>query len=60
MDTILDMKKIMSSVCFLLLLTDVAWDNIFDLFMSGNCISVFFGEMTPVTNQNGGNFFMIR
>ena len=30
MDTILDMKKVfLSSVCFSLLPTDVAWDNIF-------------------------------
>ena len=41
MDTILDTKKVfLSSVCFSLLPTDVAWDNLF-LFMSGNDIGIF-------------------
>ena len=50
MDTILDMKKNLSSVCFLLLPTDVAWDNIFS-FCSCRLISLayFFGKMAPVT-----------
>ena len=59
MDTILGMKKVfLSSVCFSLLPTGVAWDN-FVLFFSGNCIGIFSGEMVPVTNQNGQNLFMI-
>ena len=49
MDTILDMKKNLFSVCFRLLPTDVVWDNIFSFFMSGNCIGIFFGKMAPVT-----------
>ena len=50
MDTILDMKIFfLSSVCFRLLPTYIAWDNFFLLFISGNFIGVFFGEMAPVT-----------
>ena len=62
METILDMTKVfMSSVCFSLLTTDVAWDNIF-LFCSCQVIALAccFGKMVPVTNHNGGNLFMIR
>ena len=51
MDTILDMTKVLlSSVSFRLLLTDVAWDNFFMLFVSGNCIGLFWGEMAQVTS----------
>ena len=51
MDTILDMKKVfLSSVCFRLLPTDVAWDNIF-LFCSCLVIALAypFGKMALVT-----------
>ena len=41
MDTILDMKKILSSVCFSFLPTDVVWDNFFLLFVSVSCIGIF-------------------
>ena len=45
MDTILDMKKVfLYYVCFCLLPKDVAWGNIFLLFMSGNCIGILFWE----------------
>ena len=45
MDTILDIEKVfVYSVCFSLLPTDVAWGNIFILFMLGNCIGVFFSK----------------
>ena len=62
MDTILDMKKVfLSSVCFSLLTTDVAWDNIV-LFFSCLVIALayLFGKMAPVTKDNGFFFFMIR
>ena len=49
MNTILDMTRFfMASVCFRLLLTDVAWDSFFLLFVSDNCIGIFLGEMAPV------------
>ena len=51
MDTILDVKKVfLSSVCFLLFPTDVAWDNIF-FFCSCRLITLAycFGKMVPVT-----------
>ena len=54
MDNILDMTKVLlSSVCFCLLTTDVAWDNFFLLFVSGNCIGIFFGKMAPFTSIMG-------
>ena len=50
MDTILDMTKyFLSSVCFCLLLTDVAWDNIFLLLILGNFIGNYFGGMASFT-----------
>ena len=50
MDTILDITKtFLYYVCFCLLPTDVAWDNIVFLFVSGNCIRIFFGKMAPAS-----------
>ena len=52
MDTILDMTKVfLSTVCFRLFPTDVAWDNIF-FFCSCWVITLayYFGEMVPVTS----------
>ena len=61
METILDMKKnILSSVCFRLLPTDVAWDNFFLLFMSGNCIGIHFWQNGSGHRHNGCNLFMIH
>ena len=51
MDTILDTTKVfLSYVCFHLLPTDVAWDNIF-FFYSCRVIALayIFGKMAPVT-----------
>ena len=51
MNTILDMKKgFLSSACFRLLPTDVAWDNIF-FFCSCQVIILEYvsGKMVPVT-----------
>ena len=51
MDTIFYMKLLyLSSVCFSLLPTDVAWDNIF-LFCSCQVIALAycFGKIAPVT-----------
>ena len=54
MDTILDMKKVfLSSVCFCLLPTDVAWDNVFLLFMPGNFIGVLFCKNGACHRHNG-------
>ena len=45
MYTILDTTKVfLSSFCFRLLLTDIAWDNFFVFFVSGNCIGIFWGK----------------
>ena len=62
MDTILDMTKVfLSSVCFRLLRTDVAWDNIFFLlFIPGNCIGIFFWKNGAGHRYNGCNLFMIQ
>ena len=61
MDTILNMKTVfLSSICFHLLLNNVTWDNIFLLFMSGNCIGMFFGGNGACHCHNGCNFFMIQ
>ena len=61
MDTILDMKNVfLSSVCFLLFPTDVAWGNFFFLFILGNCIGIFFGGGGAGHRHNGCNFFMIQ
>ena len=50
MDTILDMTvSFLSSVYFCLLQTDVAWEIIFCLSMSVNCIGILFGKMALVT-----------
>ena len=51
MDTILDMKKVfLSSVCFCLLLTDFAWDNIFFFCLCWViALECRFGKMAPVT-----------
>ena len=50
MDSILDMNKNLSSVCFRLFPTDVAWDNFF-FFCLCHVIALAycFGEMVPVT-----------
>ena len=49
MDTILDITKVfLSSVCFCLLLTDVALEEKIHLFLFGNSI-VFFGKMSPIS-----------
>ena len=48
MDTILYMKKSLYSVCFSLLRTDVAWDNIVFLCQV-IALAYFLGEMAPVT-----------
>ena len=58
MDTILDMTKVfLSSICFSLLPTDVAWDNIHS-FCSYRVIALkmFSEENAPVTNHNRGKF----
>ena len=55
MEKILYMTKVFpSSICFLLLPTDVAWDNIF-LFFSCLIIALahFLGKMAPVTSIIG-------
>ena len=50
MDTILDMTvSFLSSVYFRLLKTDVAWEIILCLSMSGNCIGMLFGKIALVT-----------
>ena len=61
MDTILDMTKVfLSSVCFCLLPTDVAWDNIlFLLFMLGNCIGISFWKNGTSHHHNLCNLFLI-
>ena len=61
MDTILDTTKVyLSSVCFRLLPTDVAWDNMF-FFCSCRVIALayIFGKMAPVTAIMGAISFMI-
>ena len=61
MDTILDMTKVfLSSVSFCLLPTDVAWNNIFILIMSGNFIGILFWQNCAGHRHNGCNLFMIR
>ena len=60
MDTILDMTKNLSSACFCLLLTDAAWDNIFLLFILGNCIVILFWKNGAGHRHNGYNLFMIQ
>ena len=61
MDTILDIIKVfLSSVCFSLVPTDFAWDNIFVLFMSGNYIGIFFWKNGAGHRHNGFNLFMIQ
>ena len=61
MDTKLDIKKaFLSSFCFCLLPTDVAWDIFSPLFMLGNCIGICFGKMAPVTAIMDAILFMIQ
>ena len=61
MDTILDMRKVfMYYFCLRLLPTDVAWDNVFLLFMSGNFIVIFFWKNGAGHRHNGCNLFMIK
>ena len=60
MDTILDMTKVfLSSVCFRLFPTDVACENIFFLFVSGNYIGISFWKVGAGHRHNGCNFSMI-
>ena len=48
METILDITKVfMSSVCFSLSPTDFSWKKNL-LFMSANCIGIFFVKIAPV------------
>ena len=57
MDTILDTTKVfLSSVCFRLFPTDVACDNIFILFVSGNYIGISFWQDGAGQRHNGYNF----
>ena len=51
MDTILDITKVfLSSVCFCLLRTDVAWENICFFFSCGViALAYCFGKMAQVT-----------
>ena len=62
MDTILDMTKtILSSVCFRLLTTDVAWDNIFFFCLCREItLAYLFCQDGTVHRHNGCNFFMIQ
>ena len=61
MDTILDMTKVfLSSVCFRLFPTDVAWDNIFLLFVSGNYIGILFLQDGSGHRHIGCNLYMIQ
>ena len=54
MDTILDMTKVfLSSVCFRLFATDVAWDNFFLFFVSGNYIGILFWQNGAGHRYNG-------
>ena len=49
MDTILDVKKNLYSVCPRLLPTYVVWDNIFFFCSCWVIALAFLGEMAPVT-----------
>ena len=61
MDTILDMTIVfLSSVCFRLFPTDVACDNFFFLFVSGNYIGISFWQDGSGHRHNGCNFSMIQ
>ena len=60
MNTILYINFFLSSVCFRLLPTDVAWDNFFILFKSGNSIGILFWKNGAGHRHNGSNFLMIR
>ena len=61
MDTILDTTKVfLSSVCFLFFPTDVAFENIFLLFVSGYYIGISFWQDGAGHRHNGCNFYMIQ
>ena len=60
MEKIFNMKQVfLSSVCFSLLPTNVAWDNSF-FPCQVIALAYLFGKLAPVTIHNGGNSPTIR